>query len=292
MSMGRRYGKRLRKKPRIARPVKKIINGMINRKLGGKTNTVRNVTVGQIAVVANQCKYEQFIMNRRDYVEDHVARQEVPYVDVDGSGVVNENQSLMDGSKTKILNAKYVINLRNNGQIPVRMEAHWYMCKKDTEESVYSYYGQQGVLDDGIGGNFAVTDPRYYLYDTPKINQFWKHFKTKKCVLNGGDEITLYMNQRKPFYYTTDDSTEDNYVKGFTQICIVRFEGVTAHDITTTANVGLGDGLIDYVMRSHIKFEIGNTMKFRRILEGAGDFAELTTPVVTGMDVEEIKEDP
>lgn len=288
-------GRRRRRTGRgLSKRVRRNVKGMIGSALGGCTNAIRNVDSGQIVITANQCNYSNFGFLGRSDIETHLGETETMYKDAGGVGYAQLDVGKLAGMKTKLLNARKMFNFRNNGHMPVKLQVWWTQCINDTDEAIVSTMTSEGATIDGLGGTFSITDPRYYPWDTNSWTKMWKVFKHRKYMLQGGDEVDINMNRWKPYLYdytTAAHATQLSYIKGLSQMILIRFEGVTSHDQTTTTNVGLGDGTIDYVIREHYKYDVQNQHRYKRLIEKSGDFDALSTPVVTEPTLEETKLD-
>lgn len=288
------FRKSWRRKPYgVSRRVRRTIKGIAGSMMDTQTNTKRDVGTFQHTHAANQCQYDFYSLGNCSQLNSAVSDAHMPYVDSDAIGIVTDmNLANLTGAdyKIKFLNMMFKLQIRNNGQMPVKLNAWWVKPKKDTNTNPTQSLTKIDV--DGDDNTFSITDPRYMPYDAPGFRNEWKVYKSGKYILNAGDEVELIVQRKNPRWYDPREFTANanEYVKGMYLGLFMRTEGVPAHDDTTTSNVGLSDGTLDIVKRTHFKFSTMKGVKMHRVLEGTGDFDTLTTAVVAGPDVEEIKE--
>lgn len=254
------------------------------------TNSKRDLSSGTISVEANECSYTSFTMLAASEIEGAIGTSTQleddagGLLDVDLAGGVNTFTK-----KTRILNCLHKYDFRNNGQIPVNLECYWvtYKYRGASSETPITNFNL-GMADRGITSG-ADTDIRFNLYDSPMFKKHHKIIKYQKHRLNGGDEVTLFLKRNKAFVYDPaelDGHTSSARMRGRTQCLVIRMTGVVAHDDTTTTAVGTGNGTIDWVKFSHIKWESDPDTKFRHLQTGSGTLGTLTTPVVDGPTIE------
>lgn len=277
----------------ISKKLRKTIKGIAGSLQDSQTNTWRNVYVYQPTFAANKCLYFHISMGKADDLETAITTTRAPFLDTDGHGIgqYDAADSTLYNQQIKFLNMKAVTQLRNNGQMPVKMQVWWCTLKKDTDTAPETALGSVDI--DNSGATWAVDDPRYYPFDSPGFRTLYQVFRHQKYLMNAGDEVILTADRTKPFWYRPRDFALDSLQlrKGITQVMFIRMEGVPCHDDSTTTNVGLSDGTIDTVTRYHYKWVSSiSDVKHVHVHEGAGDFGTVTTAVVAGPDVEEIKE--
>lgn len=249
------------------------------------------MTTGQIAVTANQATYSWFNWTNQQNIESAIDGQQTVHV----SGIntlvkTTADPTTQDGLTIRILSAKIVLNLRNNGQIPVKVQAYVIKFRTNSADSLQQMF-EEGLANKGVT---TPSDPRYNLYDSPTLlKHAW--IRRKRCyTVDAGREINIAWNV-KNFKYTPDEYDDDAgtfYNKRYTHQIVLRTVGAVAHDINTTTNVGLGDGTLDFVRRQTYKWCASINPKYHYILAGTNTLATLNTPVVsTRTTPAEVKEE-
>lgn len=297
--MAARSGRRVyqSKKRRRYNPVKQLpkryrkgVRKMIQDSQNKHMNHHKEIDTGSITWLANQCHYASWSVasevNKTAYF--NLSYEHVKDALGNNTMVVNEG----DVTRTiKFVDWVMYINLRNNGNIPVKAHVWDMTCIADTNDTPVEIMNAYcAAIDDG---GYAQADPRYFLWDAPQIKKHYAVHGYRKVMMNAGDELDLKI-RRGPFHYRLMEQTvpnpQNSYRKGF-KIQVVKFEGVTSHDRDNPALVGLGDGRIDWVMRESVVTETSASNKLTKLVEKAGDFDNLANPVVYGPAVEEIEED-
>ncbi len=291
---GRKGGKRGQRKDYVAPSIKKYVKQLIKQnELNASTNTWRDVDSGQISVAENQCSYSSFPFLTQALIED--ALDQMTTIQ-SASGVTTETSTnpvsgTNKGVEIDIINALSTFNFRNNSATPVNMECYWLFVKRRLDAS----NTPQAVFEEGLENlgieSAEVTDLRFNVHDSPDIRRYFKVFKKRKYMVNGGDEVTLTLSRKTPFKY--DPTDFDNHDASFqdprwTQWLFVRLVGVTAHDDTTTTLVGTCDATLDFIRRDHIKFSSNISAGYRHLLVGANSLDAMAAGSV--VDIEQISQ--
>jgi len=116
-------------------------------------------------------------------------------------------------------------------------------------------------------------------------------FVSKKIRLNAGDEFHYKVDSGYHWVnHEMFDIRSQTYLKGLTKSVVFRFQGVIAHDATTTSNVGYGDGTIDEVVEVARYGKVVGMGSVTSIEEG-DNLDAITTAEVDGPNVVTIQED-
>lgn len=281
----------IRRKGGLSKRQKRHVKGIISGINNATVNSVKNIGSGQITFDPNECVYTAFGIGNVTDLEACLTSTTDYYKDAGngtGNGVFNLTADGPDKFRYKFIKMLLRLQIKNNGQVPVRMSVYYVRPKKTQDTLPMTDYA-----DNDADVNFSVTNPQYYPKDSDGFRRRWKTFKTERYLLNGGDEVELMLRRNKPRWYRPEDYDEDAMPirKGLYQSIILRCEGVPAHDSTNHANVGLGDGTLDYVIRTYYKWSGYGDSRRHYKNQGAGALDEIANDaVVAGPTVEEIKE--
>lgn len=271
--------------------IQKRIEDALEKNSNVNINTWRNIDSGQISCEVNQCSYSNFFLLSSTVLESAIDGAQV--YDPNTNTMVTANLSSIDGIKTKILNAKTILSLRNNAFTPCELKIYWIRFKKRGATAPILLF-EDGLENAGITTN-ELTDLRYDIYDSKTFNDFCKVYKTRKIRLEAGDETRLELCKKTPFMYDPDEldkHTASEYVPGQTQALVIRMNGVISHDDTSTSNVGTCNSTLDYVLNYHIKFVASpSTSRSKHLLAGTGTLdAQAINARVVVDTVEEVNE--
>lgn len=122
------------------------------------------------------------------------------------------------------------ITVRNNYQTPAFVSVYACAVKSDTDETPSTAF-TNGMLDVG---NPSTTSPLTYLTDSNQFNFLWKIKKSKKIILNAGEQCSLFYDIGE---FTYDPSISDTHnlqyqVKNKGFVWMVFCSGVIGHDGT------------------------------------------------------------
>lgn len=268
----------------------------VNRAVSNKSDnssicTWRDVDSGQISCEANQVSYTPIDFLTAAQIENAIDQAKI--LDPAGGTLaeVTVDLTTIDGLKTKILNAKLVRTLRNNGQTPCTIKCYYVFSKMRVAQSM-SIAFEDGLENSGIIAN-ELTDCRFDVYDSHTFKQFFDIKRVKTFRLGAGDEVTLQLNRRRPFLYDPDlldQHSASQKVPKVYQGIFIRMEGVVSHDDTDTSAVGTCNATLDWVEHCHIKYSVNSGMKLKNLLVGSGAFDAQVTPKVNIDQVIEVSE--
>lgn len=298
-STGKLYRKRNRRR-KYKKKGRKFNKGQKNyiKKLISSNNdqesvcTWRDITSGQISCEANQCNYADITLLSRYEIEQAISTAKV--LDPNGGNLTEVTADLtsVDGLKTKILNAKKIITFRNNGMTPCDLKVYWLSYKKRTSTGLSDLY-EDGLENTGITVN-EKNDIRFDVYDSPTFNEYVRIFKTRKYRLNGGDEIELTLDRKRPVMYDPDEYDKhvaSEFVPRTTLGMFFRMVGTISHDDSAINNVGTCDSTLDFVIKNHIKFSATGGVKLKNLLTGSGTLdPQIVNPKVVVPHVQEVEE--
>lgn len=290
--------RRVRKVKRdIPRNIKNYVKKVVKNDEDKQVCVYRDISSSQLTCEANQCSYTSSQFLTKADIEDAI--EDSRGIDP-ASGVAAEvriDYTTIDGAKVKLINAKKIILCRNNGQTPCNLEVFWYFNTHRTASTHTPLVAfEDGLENNGITTNELV-DLRFNpLYDNQQIKNYYKQIRYKKYRLNGGDEIEVCMNRKKPFWYDPDvfdDSSSSERWPKVSQFVVFRLSGVVSHDDTTTSNVGTCDCTVDFVVNYHIRWNSGPShVKLKNYIAGTNALAaQAAGPVVQGISIEQMKEE-
>lgn len=293
----RKYGYR-RRFGRRRGSWKRYVNRKLTRLSQQPINVRRYNLTGQLIWSTNQCNYTGAYALTADQIEANLATSNILVPDVDTNGTytgslerINQPSNNSDGNnKSKILNWVSVYRFRNNATMPAKLDAYWCFCKKD-HDVVYNDLLTDGFTDAGMVGATAYNDVNIYPRDNRTFQKFWRIRKHRHMEIPAGGEVTLKLVRRKPFYYDPAqfDTSALTYLKGVSQLLLVRGHGVISHDATTHTEVGTSNGTLDWKYDTHCKWVpiVDQNYKLMQSANNLG--AQAAGPTVTIEPVEEEK---
>lgn len=251
-------------------------------------NVRREVQVGQILVVPNECIYREIPMLTQGQLEGMLATVPVIGRVLDGTAYEKQTMDLTIAAlvgKIRIDGAKHKTTFRNNGLLTVNMAFWTFFAKGPTSTTPVSQM-IVGLEERGVAVN-AEEDLRYWPTDAVEVSQTWKLARKKYAQLAPGQEYTCVMNRKKPFMYNQNVSDLDSETyRSQTQILVIRAWGVPSHDASTTTLVGTSNAVIDYVSYFHLKASNIPEGGYKSLLQGSLGMGAVVDPVVAEMDVE------
>lgn len=282
---------RKRKTTKVSKKIRKYVKKAIRvADNDDKINVYRNIDSGQYAVSANQVSYSSAFIGTTATLDAVIDGTQTVY---NNAGVLNvtgldlSDQTNVGNYRVHVHNDIMRLELRNNGNTPCRIQAFWYCPRKtlNVADAPLTQYARE-LAAKGFTGT-ATQDPMYNLWDAGKgFKDNWKLDKTRRYNLNAGDNLSLYLTQRRPYDYNPLNDTNFYFDKKRSKVLILRFQGVVSHDETNTANVGTCDCTIDYVHYFHTRYSAEVGGKFKWIHEGDGALDAQTDPLV---DIKEIE---
>lgn len=290
----RRYKKKRRYNKKIDKRTKKYMKKIAENAADSSTLTWRDINSGQISCEVNEVSYSNFDFLDVAMIENALDNAVILDPNAGTLAKVNVDLTTIDGLKSRILNAKFLIVLRNNGFTPCDIKCYHVFAKRrmSSSENMTTVF-EDGLEDIGITTG-EQTNPRFDIYDSPRFRQYFKIFKVKKYRVNAGDEVTLELNRHKAFNYDPDlidQYSANDKQPGIFQGIIVRMEGVVSHDDTTTSNVGTCNATLDWITKTHIKYSISSIGKFKQLQAGGGAYdAQAVNAKVVIEDVAEVTE--
>lgn len=255
-------------------------------------NTYRNMFSDQIDIPINTCVYTEFKLLGKQDIQTATDGAQVPTINAgvpDTTTVDLNDITNNENARIRILNASTVIKARNNGNMPVRLEAYYFLCKDDTTAT----YDAKECINLDLGEKQVtapLTDPRFNVIDCQhQLKRYWKLYKKQVFTVNPGDDLFFSLVRKQPRTWHVGGDFEN--IKGMSQQLVTRCLGVVSHDQTNTGEVGYGDGTIDYVVHKHIKFSAQVNHDFHEVLEGTGILGTQTEPTVNQPEVEHTVQD-
>lgn len=284
-----------KKKAYVPKGVKKYVKSVVSNSENNQVGVYRNINSGQISCSANECAYSVIEFLYADYIELAINNAKILDPNAGTLTEVSANLSTIDNLRTKIINAKREITLRNNAKTPCDLECYWVFAKQRCASTLTPLTAfEDGLENCGITTN-ELTDIRFNLRDSKSFRDYFKVYKYRKYRINGGDEISCSLNRKKPFIYDPDlqDDSSTSYKMPRQYMALVfRIVGVVSHDDTTTTNVGTCDATLDYVDIAHLKFSSSpSSMKLKNFISGTGSLdAQAVGAKVNTTDVTEVAE--
>jgi hypothetical protein len=249
-------------------------------------NTYRNVYPGQNGANANECHYRMWLLNAKTQLNDATNNTVIQYNNggVPDTTVVDLNDHTnVDSCKINFLGTQSIFEIRNNWSVPINIQVTKLFCRQSSGISPMTRWDTDMKAK---GVTTPLTDTRFFIYDARQtFTEHWKVFSHRKAILLPGEEITLKISRGR-FKY---DPTEDyQYLKGITQALILRVQGVVAHDVTNTTDVGYQPVKYDYINHEIYRYTAELARNFKQIHPAADDSLPEATGgfITTNMDVE------
>ncbi len=269
----KRSYRRKRRGRGVPRSFKKYVNRISQAKDDNlAVNVFRDIDSGNLTVEENQCSYTTFGFLLQDDIEDALDGMQI--IDVVGGNATKTamNPLTADSVHCRILNAKLIFDIRNNGATPCYLEVYWLFPKRRTAAATTPLtIFENGLENRGVTTN-ELTDLRFNIRDSPAFRKYFKVYKFRKFLVNAGDELQIVMNRKKPFTYRPDefdDHTNSVSLPNHSQHIVFRMKGVVSHDDTTPTLVGTCDSTLDYVRTRHIKFSSNVNLKHNYLTTGS-----------------------
>ena len=241
---------------------------------------------GQHEAAANECTYSLFLLNAKTQLDHATDNTVIQYNNggVPDTTVVDINDHTnVDSCKINFLGTKTLCELRNNWSVPINIQVTKLFCRQSSGTNPLTRWDTDMKAK---GVTTPLTDPRFFIYDARQtFTENWKVFSHRKAILLPGEEMTLNLSRGR-FKY---DPTEANqYIKGITQALIIRIQGVVAHDVTNTADIGYQPVKYDYIAHEIYRYTAELARNFKQIHPAADDSLDAPTGgfITTNMDVE------
>lgn len=148
------------------------------------------------------------------------------------------------------------LTLRNNYQVPIKVDARVYVPRRDTDQNVAQCF-TAGLADVG---NPSSTSTMVYPSDSPILTELWKAVKTFSRIIQPGKEYQMTYTA-KPYDYQVDLSDVHNLTytrKHKSMVLGIRTQGVLGHDTGLPELDTLEAGVDGEVMTTAvIKYDAG-----------------------------------
>lgn len=249
-------------------------------------NTYRNIASFQISAAANQCAYEDFYLNPISVLDSSITNTTIVYNNTavpDVQTVNLGNTTNVSSCKVNFINTQLLLELRNNWSVPCNLEVYKFFCKDHTNTTLI------GALTSDLQGKgitAPTTDPRTYPFDaSQEMWKYWKMYQHQHHYLMPGEELTIKLSRRR-FKY--DPTIQEAYARKITIGCLLRLQGVVAHDTTNHTDVGYQPCRLDGIYREHYKYtaELDRNFKFLHPATDTSLPDETGGYVTNNMDVE------
>lgn len=235
---------------------------------GQRIYRVRNT--GQVAAGTNACEYGAAATNKPAGYEAAITGLE--YYDPSTGSLVT--QSGTTGSFSKKFHFKRIYGkmmCRNNSTIACHCTIYSLICKADTNIAPETAM-DNGLADLGISGHQS---PLVYPTDSLEFGKLWRIEKSITRELAPGQSMTLAHSapeiEYDPSFY---DSHGLDFHRGLhTQVFFIRVEGPLGHGPTTTTDVGVLKGMIDFQhdVTFDVRYDAGGKIKRIGLVDNSND---------------------
>lgn len=291
-----RNARRLPKK----RPKKKKTRSLKKRVYSLEKKVADNIAIkkckirsyGQINNAVNQCNHST--LNILNHLTVETQLDDLRYYSL--SGVQAEVDVDMTGApatgtwqNVKIANPYWKFTARNNNLVPVDGKMYIIKCISPTSSTPLALAATEDSTV-GLASNWYNDIQSYYTdFRLPK-NKF-KLLKTESFRLAPGDEITKSFAMKDFKWSPVANDLADNTYQKSDYVCMIRCQGVLAHDDADTDALGHAPAGFDYFYEVSFDVRYPSTLNYR-YMEHANVFADPMAggAVVVEPDVEENKD--
>jgi len=161
--------------------------------------------------------------------------------------------SSTEALKTKYLHGWQYSTLRNNdpSKASCKVQVTWYRCIQNTNSAPTELWTQDMDNRDANGTTSIATlhNPLYNIRQPVPgglLYKYWRQTKQANYELTGGDSCTIALRRKTPFNHVRLETTT-TYIKGVTQIAMIRFMGNIVHDQTDKSQVGYAGVTLDMI---------------------------------------------
>lgn len=269
------------------RTLKKRVDDLEKFKTNFSKKIFRELTYTKHSCNDNECAYTQFSavtsLNLEGSVDnlrflDRSVGDDVEVSMINASAAIKRNIVFRD--------IYCAVRARNNYSIPCELTFYWFLTTENTDVSISSKITTSGT---NLNISSPLTDLNVYPSDLDVLKRSYKILRTEKVTLNAGDQAeskyTRHMKKYDPTYLDNLPASEDANVKGDIN-CVIRIQGVLAHDTTTSSNVGRADASCDlefYRKWSVVYPSDARFMEFETTNNGSAIVGEVAGPNVVNI---------
>ncbi len=249
------------------RKTKRTIKSRVRRlEILGKslaTQKIRDIQFERVACSINQCAYFHSDMWNQNFKESKL--QVMEFMDRAATPALDSMSLTGTGRRNYILLDRIYLcaNMINNGHLPVDGTVYWVKNVIPTSVNVPE---TMNVDDANVNVSSASVNVQTYPSDFSAVKSTWKFLRSEKFHLKGGDSFTSKFFPRSEKYDPELNDALDNKLMTKGDISfVIRIQGTICHGVTTSTEVGLGDGSLDIQLIRNFDIRYPSDAQFLRI---------------------------
>lgn len=231
----------------------------------GQTCDIKSLNGYHIGNSINQTHYHEITFLRKTEIEASYGKTKR----LIQSGAVPDVETpyleASEAAKTKYKRGFAFTTIRNNDptKASAKLQVTWYTCRENTDQTPVQCWVADMNARDALGST-ALADLYNPMWNIRQpiaggtLLKHWRQTKQANYELTGGDSCTIAQRRRTPFNYVKTEATT-LYLKGVSQMAVVRYLGNIVHDQTDTSQVGYARVVLDCVHQCEDSWNVDKT---------------------------------
>lgn len=282
-----RNPKRARRRRKFAQKVYAIANNT------GQTCDIKLLKGYNVTNDINKTFYHEIPFLRTTEIEDSYSKTKRLIVSGGTAAVETPYLETSEAAKTKYNKGFHFTTFRNNdpSKASAKLQVTWYSCKENTDFTPTQLWVSDMNRRDGLLTT-TLPDLNNPLWNIRQpipggvLFKYWKQTRQANYELTGGDSCTVSMRRRSPFNYVKTEATTA-YIKGVSQMAVVRIIGNIVHDQTDHTQVGFAKVTLDCILQGEDSWCMDKTSDKKHHIYLKSTSADLGTVVAEEAVVED-----